>query len=52
MIERGEKLEFKEQFSLSGLSDYYKSFAGFANNQGGHLVYGIQNSPRVPCWFD
>ena len=43
-----EELEFKEQFSLAGLSDYYKSFAGFANNRGGHLVYGIQNSPRVP----
>ena len=43
-----EELEFKEQFSLSGLSDYYKSFAGFANNRGGHLIYGIQNSPRVP----
>ena len=43
-----EELEFKEQFSLAGLSDYYKSFAGFANNRGGHLVYGIQNSPRIP----
>ena len=43
-----EKLEFKEQFSLSGLPNYYKTFAGFANNQGGYLVYGIQNSPRVP----
>ena len=43
-----EELEFKEQFSLSGLPDYYKSFAGFANNRGGHLVYGIQNSPRFP----
>lgn len=43
-----EELEFKEQFSLAGLSDYYKSFAGFANNRGGYLVYGIQNSPRIP----
>lgn len=43
-----EELEFKEQFNLSGLPDYYKSFAGFANNQGGCLIYGIQNSPRFP----
>lgn len=43
-----EELEFKEQFSLSGLPEYYKSFAGFANNRGGHLIYGVQNSPRVP----
>lgn len=43
-----EKLEFKEQFSLPNLPDYYKSFAGFANNQGGYLVYGVQDSPRVP----
>ena len=43
-----EELEFKEQFNLSGLPDYYKSFAGFANNQGGYLIYGIQNFPRFP----
>ena len=43
-----EELEFKEQFSLHSLPDYYKSFAGFANNQGGYLIYGVQDSPRVP----
>ena len=43
-----EELEFKEQFNLFGLPGYYKSFAGFANNQGGYLIYGIQNSPRFP----
>ena len=43
-----EKLEFKEQFSLRSLRDHYRSFAGFANNQGGYLIYGIQDSPRFP----
>ena len=39
-------LEFKEQFNLAGLGEYFKDFAGFANNTGGYLVFGITNSPR------
>lgn len=40
-----EKLEFKEQFNFAGLADYLKDFAAFANNQGGHLVFGVTDSP-------
>lgn len=43
-----EELEFKEQFSLSALPDYYRSFAGFANNKGGYLVFGVKDSQRIP----
>ncbi len=41
-----EELEFKESFSLSALPDYYRSFAGFANNKGGCIIFGVKDSPR------
>ena len=44
----GQELEFKEQFNLAGLADYFRDFAAFANNRGGYLVYGVKDSPRVP----
>jgi hypothetical protein len=39
-------LEFKEQFNFSGLAEYFKDFAAFANNNGGYMIFGITNSPR------
>ncbi len=44
----GQELEFKEQFNLAGLADYFRDFAAFANNRGGHIIFGVQNSPRIP----
>jgi len=44
----GQELEFKEQFNLAGLADYFRDFAAFANNRGGYLVFGVKDSPRVP----
>lgn len=41
-----QSLEFKESFSLSALSDYFRDFAAFANNQGGYLIFGIVDRPR------
>ena len=38
-------LEFKEQFNLAGLADYFRDFAAFANNRGGFLVFGIGDNP-------
>ncbi|MEO0342305.1 MAG: ATP-binding protein [Pseudomonadota bacterium] len=43
-----QTLEFKEQFNLAGLADYFRDFAAFANNKGGKLVFGIKDKPRVP----
>lgn len=43
----GQELEFKEQFNLSGLGEYFRDFAAFANNRGGHLVFGVSDKPRV-----
>lgn len=44
----GQKLEFKGQFNLAGLANYFRGFAAFANNRGGYLIYGVKDSPRIP----
>ena len=44
----GQELEFKEQFNLAGLADYFRDFAAFSNNRGGYLVFGVKDSPRIP----
>lgn len=44
----GQELEFKEQFNLGGLADYFRDFAAFANNRGGYLIYGVSDKPRIP----
>ncbi|MCP8900373.1 ATP-binding protein [Gilvimarinus xylanilyticus] len=43
----GQELEFKEQFSLAGLADYFRDFAAFSNNRGGYLIHGIKDTPRT-----
>jgi len=43
----GQELEFKEQFNLAGLANYFKDFAAFANNRGGYLIFGVKDSPRT-----
>lgn len=40
-----QTLEFKEQFSLSALADYFRDFVAFANNKGGHLIFGVKDNP-------
>lgn len=41
-------LEYKESFNFAGLAEYFRDFAAFANNKGGYLIFGVQNSPRSP----
>ncbi len=43
-----QDLEFKEQFNFAGLAEYLRDFAAFANNKGGYLIFGVENSPRKP----
>ena len=43
----GQELEFKEQFNLAALADYFRDFAAFANNRGGYLIHGIKDKPRI-----
>jgi Schlafen, AlbA_2 len=44
----GQELEFKEQFNLGGLAEYFRDFAAFANNRGGYLIFGVTDKPRLP----
>lgn len=42
-------LEFKQNFQLGdNLLKYIKTLAGMANNKGGIILFGIQNSPHIP----
>lgn len=43
-----QTLEFKENFNLGSLADYFRIFAAFANNRGGYIVFGVTDSPRRP----
>ena len=43
----GQELEFKEQFNLAALADYFRDFAAFANNRGGYLIFGVKDAPRI-----
>lgn len=43
----GQELEFKEQFNLAALADYFRDFSAFANNRGGYLIHGIKDAPRT-----
>lgn len=44
----GQELEFKEQYNFAGLAEYIRDFAGFANNRGGYIIFGIKNTPHIP----
>ena len=39
-------LEFKRSFNLGALAEYFRDFAAFANNLGGYMIFGVEDSPR------
>ena len=42
-------LEYKQNFQLGdSLLKYIKTLVGMANNKGGQLIFGVQNSPHIP----
>ena len=42
-------LEYKQNFQLGdNLLKYIKSLVDMANNKGGKIIFGVQNSPHVP----
>lgn len=42
-------LEFKQAFHFGdSLAEYVRSIIGMANNKGGEIIFGIQDSPRKP----
>ena len=42
-------VEFKESFNWNSKDHYSKSLAGFANNKGGYIVFGVKDKPRELC---
>ena len=48
LIKREDKNhEFKESYSAGNMATYLKTMAAFANNDGGYIVFGIKDSPRI-----
>lgn len=43
------KVEFKRAFNMGNAAAYAKTMAAFANNAGGYIVFGIEDSPRSIC---
>lgn len=41
-------LEFKQNFQRDDIAKYLKTLVGMANNKGGQIVFGIQDSPHIP----
>jgi hypothetical protein len=39
-------VEFKLSFNKSGIPEYGRTLSGFANAQGGYIVFGVRNEPR------
>lgn len=42
----GTRLEYKQSFNWKDKDRYLRTIAAFANNQGGHIVFGIRDKPR------
>ena len=41
-----KRLEYKETFNWGSRRKYAKTMAGFANNDGGFIVFGVKDSPH------
>ena len=42
-------LEYKQNFQLGdNILKYIKTLVGMANNKGGQIIFGVQNSPHIP----
>lgn len=41
-------LEFKQSFQREEILKYIKTLVGMANNKGGQIVFGIQDTPHIP----
>ncbi|TLD80916.1 ATP-binding protein [Helicobacter sp. MIT 05-5293] len=42
------RLEYKANFNKADYALYAKTLAAFSNNQGGSIIFGIQDKPRKP----
>jgi hypothetical protein len=40
------RLEFKESYNWNSMPEYARTFGGFANAEGGFIVFGVADKPR------
>lgn len=40
-------VEFKQSFNKGSTAAYAKAMAAYANNSGGYIIFGVQDSPRI-----
>lgn len=40
-------IEYKQSYNHGGMAQYFKTMASFANADGGYIIFGIGDSPRV-----
>lgn len=40
------RVEFKQSFNKANTAMYAKTMASYANNSGGYIIFGIQDTPR------
>lgn len=46
LTRESKTLEFKESFSIDTLNKCMRTIAGFANSEGGYIVFGIKDTPH------
>lgn len=46
LTREGSTIEFKESYIHGNRNIYLKTIASFANNHGGHIIFGITDRPR------
>lgn len=48
LIKREDKNhEFKQSFNMANAAMYLKTIAAFANNEGGYIIFGVQDKPHI-----
>ena len=50
--QENKRLDFKETFTEKELRKLCKHFAGFANSEGGYIVFGVRDNPRELVGID
>lgn len=53
LIKREDKNhEFKTSFNMANMAMYMKTIAAFANNEGGYIIFGVQDKPHIMLGLD